>query len=63
MSKRGAALILSYMVIAILAVFGSIFVSRSVTESNAARIYADSVRAFWLAEAGLADGYFNLDWN
>ena len=57
MNKRGIALILSYMVIAVLTAFGSIFVTRGVSESNIARRYADSVRAFWIAEAGLADGY------
>ncbi len=60
MNKRGVALILSYMVIAVLAVFGSVFVSRSVSESNIARRYVDSVRSFWIAEAGLAQGYHNV---
>ena len=59
MNKRGVALILSYMVIGVLTVFGSIFVSRSVTESNIARRYLNSTRALWIAEAGLAEGYNN----
>ncbi|MFC1658585.1 hypothetical protein ACFL1D_04270 [Candidatus Omnitrophota bacterium] len=57
MNKRGVALILAYSVIAILTVFGSIYVSRGVSESNLLRRYADSVQAFWIAEAGIADAF------
>ena len=58
MDKRGAALILSYMVIAVLAIFGSVFISRSICESNISRRYADSIRCFFVAEAGLARAYY-----
>ncbi len=60
MNKRGVALILSYMVIAVLTIFSSVFVSRSVSESNIARRYMDSAQAFWIAEAGLAEGYYKV---
>lgn len=57
MNKRGAALILSYMVLTVLTILGSAFVVRSVSEGNVSRRYADSARAFWIAEAGLSQGY------
>lgn len=59
MNNKGIALILSYTLIAVLTVLGSAFVARSISESNIARRYTDSARAFWIAEAGLAQGYYN----
>jgi len=60
MDRRGAALILSYMVIAVLTVLVTAFVSRSISEGNIARIYTNSAKAFWIAEAGLAQAYSNF---
>ncbi|MFH0935717.1 MAG: hypothetical protein V1828_02505 [Candidatus Omnitrophota bacterium] len=60
MNNRGAALILSYMVLTVLTILGSAFLVRSVSEGNISRRYADSARAFWLAEAGLSDGYQDI---
>jgi len=57
MNNRGAALILSYIILAVLTIMGSAFVARSVSEGNIARRYFDSARAFWVAEAGLSRGY------
>jgi len=59
MNKKGVALILSYMVIMVLTVLGTAFVARSVSENSIAKRYADSERAFWVAEAGLAQAYYN----
>lgn len=59
-NRRGAALILSYMVIGILTIFGSALVSRSISNSNIARRYEDSSKAFWIAEAGLNQAYYKL---
>ena len=58
MNKRGVALIVSYMVVAVLTILGSISVSRSVSEGNLVRRYVESEHAFWIAEAGLSEGYF-----
>lgn len=60
MNRRGAALILSYIILAALTVLGSAFVARSVSEGNIARRYSDSARAFWVAEAGLSRGYRDI---
>lgn len=53
MNKRGIALILSYMVIGVLTIFGVGLISRSVSERNITQRYVDSNKAFWLAEAGI----------
>lgn len=60
MNNRGSALILSYMIIVVLVLLGSAYVASSISESNIARRYSDSKRAFWIAEAGLAQAYH--DW-
>ena len=57
MNKRGAALILSYIVIAVLTVLGSAFVAGSVSEGNISRRYIERARSFWIAEAGLSQGF------
>ncbi len=53
MKKKGIALVLAFAVIMILAVLGSIIISRSINESQLAKRYAESSQAFWLAEAGI----------
>ncbi|MDI6605877.1 MAG: hypothetical protein QME65_01875 [Candidatus Omnitrophota bacterium] len=60
MNNRGAALILSYIVLTVLTILGSAFLVRSVSEGNISRRYADSARAFWIAEAGLSQGYQDM---
>jgi hypothetical protein len=64
MNSRGVALIVSFMVITVLTILSAALISRSVSESNIVRRYAESTQAFWLAEAGvnralkeLRDGY------
>jgi len=64
--KRGVALIISYMVIAVLTILGTVFIARSISESNTAKRFVDSTRAFWLAEAGVHKGIYalkNEDWS
>ncbi|MDD4899681.1 MAG: hypothetical protein PHT31_04725 [Candidatus Omnitrophica bacterium] len=59
MNKRGVALIFAYLVIMVLTIMGSAFLARSISENNTARWQSDSARAFWIAESGLAQAYFN----
>lgn len=59
-NKRAAALTLAYMVISVLTTLGMAFVSGSISEANSARRYSESERAFWIAEAGMAQAY--RDW-
>lgn len=59
MNNRGIALMLSYMVIIILMTLGSVFTIRSASEGKSARTYANSTKAFWIAEAGLSQAYYN----
>ena len=53
MNRRGAALILSYMVVAVLTILSSSFIASSFTERNLVQRHVDSIDAFWLAEAGI----------
>jgi hypothetical protein len=66
MNNRGVALILSFILIAVLTVLGAASLSRSISESRIARRYSESTQAFWLAEAGINRGIFelrkNYDW-
>jgi len=59
MNNRSAVLILSYMVISVLTILGAAFFTGSISESRTAKHYCDSTRAFWAAEAGLAEAYQN----
>jgi len=60
MNKKGAALIISLLLVAVLAVLSSALYSKSINENHLARRYVDTIRAFWLAEAGIAEGLKNL---
>jgi Tfp pilus assembly protein PilX len=53
MNRRGIVLIVSFMVVVALAILGSVIMSRSVSERFIAQRYAESMKAFWLAEAGV----------
>ncbi|MCX5713143.1 MAG: hypothetical protein NTY47_08850, partial [Candidatus Omnitrophica bacterium] len=53
MNKRGAVLIICYMVIIVLTVLGAAFFMSSVSEGRAVNKYYDSTQAFWLAETGV----------
>jgi len=58
--RKGAALITAIIIAVILAILGVFFTIRSIQEKNLANRYTNSVRAFWLAEAGVAEGMENL---
>jgi hypothetical protein len=60
MNNRGVALILSFILIAVLTVLGVASLSRSISESRIARRYSESTQAFWLAEAGINQAWNNL---
>lgn len=57
MNKRGVVLTLSYMVVMVLTMLGVALMSASVSESRNARRYDEKERAFWVAEAGMAQAY------
>ena len=48
------------MIVSALTILSVAFVARSVSEGNIAKRYVDSTKAFWIVEAGLAQGYH--DW-
>jgi type II secretory pathway component PulK len=50
MNKRGAALIICYMIIAFLSILAGAFLTRSVSERSVASKYFDSTQAFWFLE-------------
>lgn len=60
MNKRAAALIFSLLVSVVLTILLSSFFIKTINENNLVKRYVNSVRAFWAAEAGLADGIDNL---
>lgn len=60
MNKRGIALIFSFLVVLVLSILMSSLFLRSINENNLVRRYVNSVRAFWVAEAGIAQAIKNL---
>lgn len=60
MDKRGVALIFAFLVIMVLAILLSSFFLSSMNENNLVKRYVSSVRAFWLAEAGIAKAIVNM---
>jgi len=61
MKKKGMALILAMVVIAVLATLSTVMVSRSVSERLAAQRHTESSQAFWLAEAGIQRASWELN--
>jgi hypothetical protein len=59
MNNRGIALILCYMVILVLTIFASAFVTSTISENTISTRQTDSTKAFWIAEAGLNEAYYN----
>lgn len=55
MNKRGIALILALLVSTVLFILLGAFFLRSINENNLVRRNVNSTRAFWLAEAGVAE--------
>ena len=62
-NKRGIALIVAFMVIAVLTTFSLVISVRSMSERSIAQRYRESTQAFWLAEGGLAVAYRGLTEN
>lgn len=58
--KKGFVLIFSLLVTLILSLILTAFYVQNINESNLAKRFADSTRAFWLAEAGLANAYISF---
>lgn len=56
MNRRGAVLIICYMVIVALSLLAGAFLTRSISERSITSKYFDSTQAFWLAEAGISRG-------
>ncbi|MBI4707900.1 MAG: pilus assembly PilX N-terminal domain-containing protein [Candidatus Omnitrophica bacterium] len=59
MNNRASALVFSFLVVTVLSILGSAVVMRSASEKKISQGYADSAQAFWIAEAGLAQAYYN----
>ena len=60
MNKRGIVLVFSLIVVVVLVILYSSFVLQSVNESSQVKRYEAGVRAFWLAETGIAEAIKNL---
>lgn len=61
MSKRGIALAVVLGVVAVLSVIIVSLFSMAIHENNLVRRYVNTVRAFWLAEAGVSKSFITLD--
>lgn len=57
---KGFVLVFALLVTLILSLLLTSFYMQNINEGNLAKRFADSARAFWLAEAGLADAYANF---
>jgi Tfp pilus assembly protein PilX len=55
-NKKGVVLIFTLLVVVVLVILSSAFYTRTINEKNQARRSILSIEAFWLAEAGVADG-------
>jgi Tfp pilus assembly protein PilX len=60
MNKKGAVLIFGLLVILTLSILASSFYFKSINADKLTRRYVESSRAFWLAEAGIAEALSNL---
>jgi len=58
--RKGFVLIFSLLVTLIFTLLLTSFYVQNINESNLAKRFADSTRAFWLAEAGVASAYVNF---
>ncbi|MDO8489661.1 MAG: hypothetical protein Q7S42_06115 [Candidatus Omnitrophota bacterium] len=58
--RKGFVLIFSLLVTLILSLLLASFYLQNINEGNLAKRFADSTRAFWLAEAGVASAYVNF---
>lgn len=60
MGKLGMILIWSLVVMVVLAIMLNSFFMETINENNLVKRYVASVRAFWLAEAGIAETIVNM---
>ncbi|MCX5701912.1 MAG: pilus assembly PilX N-terminal domain-containing protein [Candidatus Omnitrophica bacterium] len=60
MTKRGAVLIFSLLVVMVLSILLSSFFFKSANENNLVRRYISSTKAFWVAEGGIAEAILDL---
>jgi Tfp pilus assembly protein PilX len=59
-NKRGIAFVFAFVMILVLLVLSSSFYLRNITDAGLIRRFTESTRAFWLAEAGIAEGLRHL---
>lgn len=55
-NKKGVVLILGVLVVVVLSTLLASFFYKTMNEHNMVRRHVNSIRAFWLAEAGIAEG-------
>ncbi|MBI5144597.1 MAG: hypothetical protein HZA27_00230, partial [Candidatus Omnitrophica bacterium] len=60
MNRRGIALLLGLLVVLVLSILSLPFFVKTINESNLVNKYTSSTRAFWLAEAGIAEAIDKL---
>jgi len=60
MNKKGIVLILSFLVVTVLTVLLASLFFKTINENNLTQRHLNSVQAFWLAEAGIAEAVKNL---
>lgn len=60
MGKRGIALIMAMLIIVVLSILSALFFSKAMNENKLVNRYVHSTRAFWLAEAGVAQAVRDL---
>ncbi|MFH0762368.1 MAG: hypothetical protein V1925_00565 [Candidatus Omnitrophota bacterium] len=60
MNRKGVALIFGLLVVMVLSILASSFYFKSINADKLTRRYVESSRAFWLAEAGIAEALSNL---
>ncbi len=62
-NRRGITLLAAYLVIAVLAILGTAFVVRSISEGLTIKKHADSSNAFWIAETGIQKALWEKNYN
>lgn len=63
MNKRGAVLIMGLLVVLVLSLLSSAFYYKTINENSLTKRYVESIRAFWVAEAGVAEAIGSLPAN
>ncbi|MBN3040665.1 MAG: hypothetical protein JW867_06020 [Candidatus Omnitrophica bacterium] len=65
--KKAVALIITCILTIFVGLLGIAVVSRSIVENRSTSTYAENVRSFWVAEAGVTRAFYNLksdpDWD